>query len=61
LEGDLFAPAGEGSLVTAHRGTLFLDDIDQAPRRLQTRLVPLVEERALRSGGARAPLPLDRA
>jgi len=59
LEGDLFAPAGEGSLVAAHRGTLFLDDIDQAPRRLQTRLVPLIEERALRSGGARAPLPLD--
>ena len=59
LEADLFAPSGEASLAHASRGTLFLDDIDQAPRPLQTRLVPLIEERALRSPGARAPLPLD--
>ncbi|AXB79246.1 sigma-54-dependent Fis family transcriptional regulator [Novosphingobium sp. P6W] len=59
LEDELFAPSGEASIAAANRGTLFLDDIDQAARRLQSRLVPLVEERALRSPGAREPLPLD--
>jgi len=59
LEADLFAPSGDASLASANRGTLLLDDIDQASPRLQARLVPLIEDRALRSPGARAPLPLD--
>jgi two-component system, NtrC family, C4-dicarboxylate transport response regulator DctD len=59
LEDELFAPAGEASIASAMRGTLFLDDVDQASRRLQARLTPLVEERVLRSPGARDPLPLD--
>lgn len=59
LAEELFAPAGEASISAASRGTLFLDDIDQASRVLQSRLVPLMEERALRSPGAREPLPLD--
>jgi two-component system C4-dicarboxylate transport response regulator DctD len=59
LEDGLFAAGGEGSIVAANRGTLLLDDIDQASRTLQARLVPLVEERALRSSGAREPIPLD--
>jgi two-component system C4-dicarboxylate transport response regulator DctD len=59
LEDELFAASGEASIAAANRGTLFLDDIDQASRPLQARLVPLVEERTLRSPGAREPLPLD--
>jgi two-component system C4-dicarboxylate transport response regulator DctD len=59
LEDELFAPSGEASIAAANRGTLLLDDIDHAARRLQARLVPLVEERSLRSPGAREPLPLD--
>lgn len=59
LEDELFAASGEASIAAANRGTLFLDDIDQASRALQSRLVPLVEERTLRSPGAREPLPMD--
>lgn len=59
LEDALFAPTGEGSIAAASRGTVLLDDIDLASRRLQARLVPLVEERTLRTPGAREPLPLD--
>ncbi|MGF7155660.1 sigma-54-dependent transcriptional regulator [Novosphingobium gossypii] len=59
LEDELFAPGGEASIASAMRGTLFLDDVDQASRRLQARLTPLVEDRVLRSPGARDPLPLD--
>jgi len=59
LEDELFAPMGEASIASVARGTLFLDDIDHASRRLQARLTPLVEERVLRSPGAREPLPLD--
>jgi len=59
LEDELFAPHGDASIVAANRGTLFLDDVDQASRRLQARLVPLVEERALRAAGGRAPTPID--
>lgn len=59
IEAELFAPTGEGSVATAHRGTLFLDDVDQASRALQARLVPLVEERAIRPPGGREPAPID--
>lgn len=59
LDGDLFARVGEGSVVAASRGTLFLDDLDQASRALQARLVGLVEDRALRTPGARDAIPLD--
>ncbi|EJL30706.1 sigma-54 dependent transcriptional regulator [Novosphingobium sp. AP12] len=59
LEDELFAASGEASIAAANRGTLLLDDIDQASRPLQARLAALVEERTLRSPGAREPLPLD--
>lgn len=59
LEDELFAPGGEASIASASRGTLFLDDIDHASRRLQARLASLVEERVLRSPGGREPQPLD--
>lgn len=58
LDGEMFAPAGDGSVVAASRGTLFLDDVDQASRALQARLTGLVEDRAVR-GGARDAVPID--
>ncbi|HEX7857546.1 MAG TPA: sigma-54 dependent transcriptional regulator [Sphingobium sp.] len=59
IETGLFASGGEGSIVGASRGTLFLDDLDQASRTLQSRLVPLIEQRALQPSGGRAAVPLD--
>lgn len=57
------APAGrpprDGLLMQAHRGTLFLDDIDRASPALQARLAQIVEERSVRPPGARAPVALD--
>ena len=47
LDTDLFARVGTGSVVAASRGTLLLDDLDQASRALQARLTALVEARAL--------------
>ncbi len=48
LESELFAGVGDGSVVAASRGTLFLDDVDHAQPGLQARLVQLVEERSVR-------------
>ncbi|MCE7796487.1 sigma-54 dependent transcriptional regulator [Sphingobium sufflavum] len=59
IETGLFASVGEGSIAGASRGTLFLDDMDQASRALQSRLVPLIEQRALQPSGGRAAIPLD--
>ncbi len=57
VDSDLFAATGDHGVVAAHRGTLFLDDIDQASRPLQARLTQLVEERAVR--GTRDTVPVD--
>lgn len=57
VEDELFASVGERGIVGAHRGTLFLDDIDQAPRALQGRLTQVIEDRAIR--GARDAVPVD--
>ena len=59
LDSDLFARVGTGSVVAASRGTLLLDDLDQASRALQARLTTLVEARALVTPGARDAIPLD--
>ncbi|MEG3126206.1 sigma-54-dependent transcriptional regulator [Sphingomonas sp. GB1N7] len=59
LDGGLFATIGEGSVSAASRGTLFLDDIDQASRALQARLTGLVEDRAVRRSGIRDAVPID--
>ncbi|HEX7821830.1 MAG TPA: sigma-54 dependent transcriptional regulator [Sphingobium sp.] len=59
IETGLFASVGEGSIAGSSRGTLFLDDIDQSSRTLQSRLVPLIEQRVLQPSGGRAPVPLD--
>ncbi|WP_230770788.1 sigma-54-dependent transcriptional regulator [Sphingomonas sp. Leaf4] len=57
IDSELFASVGDRGAIGAHRGTLFLDDIDQASRPLQARLTQLVEERAIR--GSRDPVPVD--
>ena len=59
LEDELFAAAGPASMVSANRGTLILDDLDLASRRLQSRLVQTAEDRVLRPAGGREPIPLD--
>ena len=59
LDTELFARMGDGSVVAASRGTLFLDDLDQASRALQSRLTTLLEDRALRSGRASDAIPID--
>jgi two-component system C4-dicarboxylate transport response regulator DctD len=59
LEGELFAATGEASLTAAQRGTVLLDDIDLASASLQARLIPVLEDRALRPAGGRFPIPID--
>ena len=57
VEGEVFATVGDGSIVAADGGTLFLDDIDRASPRLQDRLAQLIETRALPArGGDRVPV-----
>lgn len=57
IEDELFATVGDRGIVGAQRGTLFLDDIDQAPRALQGRLTQVIEDRAIR--GPRDAVPVD--
>ena len=57
IEDDLFASMGDRGIVGAQRGTLFLDDIDQASRGLQGRLTQVIEDRAIR--GPRDVVPVD--
>ncbi len=57
IEDELFATVGDRGIVGAQRGTLFLDDIDQASRGLQGRLTQLIEDRAIR--GPRDAVPVD--
>lgn len=57
IEDELFATVGDRGIVGAQRGTLFLDDIDQASRTLQGRLTQVIEDRAIR--GPRDAVPVD--
>ncbi|PZO80114.1 MAG: sigma-54-dependent Fis family transcriptional regulator [Sphingomonas hengshuiensis] len=57
IEDELFAVVGDRGIAGAQRGTLFLDDIDQASRGLQGRLTQVIEDRALR--GPRDVVPID--
>ncbi len=57
IDGELFG--SDGGVVASGRGTLFLDDVDRASPMLQARLVPLVEERAVRGTGGRDATPID--
>ncbi|KPH59316.1 sigma-54 dependent transcriptional regulator [Novosphingobium sp. ST904] len=58
LSEPLFAASGlaEPGLAAAHRGTLYLDDVDRAPAHLQERLLPFVEQRVLRHRGEATPI-----
>lgn len=58
IDGELFGP-GDTGVMASSRGTLFLDDIDRASARLQARLVPLIEERVVRTAGGRTATPID--
>lgn len=57
IEDELFATFGDRGIVGAQKGTLFLDDIDQASRGLQGRLTQVIEDRAIR--GPRDTVPVD--
>jgi two-component system, NtrC family, nitrogen regulation response regulator GlnG len=48
-----------GLVELAHRGTLVLDNLDQLPLELQTRLLRLLEERRVRRLGASRGRPVD--
>lgn len=58
LEDELLSLSGGASLVHSSRGTVLLDDIDRASDRFQSRLVPVLEDRALAAPG-KEPVALD--
>lgn len=63
LGNDVFGDARQarraGRLERAHRGTLFLDDIDLLPLPLQARLLPVIETGEIWHNGASAPRQVD--
>jgi len=69
LESELFgrargAPTGtgrrrEGLFVAARGGTLFLDEINEMPFDMQARLLPALEEHAVRPAGSDRKIPVD--
>ncbi|MGF7146404.1 two-component system C4-dicarboxylate transport response regulator DctD [Sphingomonas zeicaulis] len=60
VESALFGEGGRmGPVAEAQRGTLFLDDIDQAVPALQARLTRLLEERSFVPQHGREAVPLD--
>lgn len=52
-------PRQPGRLETAHRGTLYLDEIEALAPPLQARLLALIEARQIQPPGTAAPRPLD--
>ncbi|WP_104493049.1 sigma-54-dependent transcriptional regulator [Paracoccus denitrificans] len=53
------SPRTPGRLEAAHRGTLYLDEIDALAPALQARLLALIEAREIQPSGTAAPRPLD--
>ncbi|MBI1848576.1 MAG: sigma-54-dependent Fis family transcriptional regulator [Candidatus Rokubacteria bacterium] len=51
--------ARPGSMESAHRGTLFLDEVGELPRGLQARLVRTLQERPARRVGGHALVDVD--
>lgn len=48
-----------GSIETAHRGTLFLDEVGDIPLKLQARLLTAIEEKQFFRIGGEKPVPVD--
>lgn len=48
-----------GLIESAHKGTLFLDEIGDMPLSLQTRLLRVLQERAITRLGSNTPIPID--
>ncbi len=48
-----------GLFEIAHGGTLFLDEIGEMPLPLQTRLLRVLEEKAVTRVGGHQPIPVD--
>ncbi|MBT0667650.1 sigma-54-dependent Fis family transcriptional regulator [Novosphingobium profundi] len=53
-----FGPSGDPAVLAADKGTLYLDDLDRAPRVLQDRLTSFVERRTVETGPNDVPLDL---
>src|SRR5690242_5898337 len=51
--------AKPGLLQTAHRGTLFLDEVGLLPESAQAKLLTVIEERVVRRLGSTRPEPVD--
>src|SRR6266540_899835 len=51
--------AKPGLFHTAHRGTLFLDEVGLLPEPLQAKLLTVLEEQAVRRLGSTSPEPVD--
>ena len=49
----------KGLFEIAHKGTIFLDDIDDVPIPIQTKLLRVLEERELMKIGSTKPIPID--
>jgi DNA-binding NtrC family response regulator len=48
-----------GAFERARGGTLFLEEIDSLPPELQTRLLRVLQERAIERPGGQSPIPVD--
>lgn len=48
-----------GLFETAHKGTIFLDEIGEVPINVQTKLLRVLEEKEIRRVGGRAIIPID--
>jgi two-component system, NtrC family, nitrogen regulation response regulator NtrX len=69
IEGELFGYASgavigdanerKGAFDQAHRGTLFLDDVDCLPMSVQAKLVKYLEEQKIQRVGGNEPIELD--
>ncbi|GAB4298593.1 MAG: hypothetical protein Kow0098_24040 [Ignavibacteriaceae bacterium] len=49
----------KGLFEIAHNGTLFLDDIDDVPVQIQTKLLRVLESREILRVGSTVPVPID--
>jgi transcriptional regulator of acetoin/glycerol metabolism len=62
LRAELFGRPGSeerGRIIQAHGGTLFFDDIGELPLELQSQVLNVIEERAVRPEGCSAPVQVD--